>query len=80
MKQDGLLRMIGKDMFRMICTHFARSESGLTQPSPKILAIHDIYMLMMERDPTDKMVVMSSSRKFLEGHVMPYVVCHPEGM
>jgi hypothetical protein len=65
-------RFLTKDVHRLICTFWANMESGITQPSPKLLAMYDILKSMETRDPDDKMIVMSSSRVFLEKHVMPY--------
>jgi hypothetical protein len=67
-----LARWLTKDIHRFICTHWAHMESGIMQPSPKLLAAYDIYKLMIERDPDDKLIIMSSSRVFLERHMMPY--------
>lgn len=61
-----------KDIHRMICTYWARQENELIQPSPKMMCIYDLYVRMLQRDPTDKMIVMSSSRRFLEKIVVPY--------
>lgn len=67
-----LARWLTKDIHRFIVTHWAHMESGIMQPSPKLLAAYDIYKLMIERDPDDKLIIMSSSRVFLERHMMPY--------
>lgn len=64
-----IARFLDKNVHRKICTAWATAE---TWPSPKLLAIYDIYKSMQQRDPQDKLIVTSSSRVFLENHVMPY--------
>ena len=70
MKREA--RWLTKDVHRLICTYWARQEDDLVQPSPKLLCIYDLYKKMVERDASDKMIIMSASRRFLELLVVPY--------
>jgi len=72
MRSQPLTQRLYKDVHRLICTHLARQEGTLVQPSPKLLALGDIYALMRRERPNDKMIVFSSSRVFLERVATPY--------
>ena len=71
-KHSPISRSLGRDIHRLICTWWARAEASIVQPSPKLLAMRDILQRSHLHDPTDKMLVFSTSRVFLERFVHPY--------
>jgi hypothetical protein len=65
-------RILGRDIYRLICTLWARQEATIVQPSPKLMAMRDIFVKATETNPDEKMLVFSSSRVFLERLAGPY--------